>query len=326
MRRFLLFIALFSIAVFTKAQDPHAPGMEQMKVWYNPALKTDTMSEAHVTLRNVNYPGLLSTKSKSITLELVFQRNMETVTPTVPFFTLSAGLNVDNASGDLMKASSAMLALSYALPLDYNNTFLSIGFQGNYSFNRVGYTGYSYSFPDSFDKFGALYWALRRDPLESGYNFGYFTFNAGASVFHTVDEQQWFVGISTRFINHPYTEWDHISALPTTYGLQAGYTTAINENTQLSGYGNLSWVSGSSTSSPEQYFGIRAIRKVDVNDSSFFHLSAGVGLTFHQAVQPNVQLQWGRHLFAGYLDFNLPKIANSGYYRRSYSLLYRYDL
>jgi len=325
MRRFLLFIVMTGIAVFAKGQDPHAKGIEQMMIWYNPALKTDTMPEAHVLLHKVNYPGILSTTSKSITLELVFERNIETVA-AVPFFTLSAGINVDNASNNLMNASSAMLALSYALPLDYNDTYLALGFQGNYSFNRVGNTGYNYSFPANFDQFGAFNWALKRDPLGSGYNMGYFSFNAGAAVFRTVEDQQWYIGFSTRYINHPYTEWDHISALPTTFGMQAGYTTAINETTQLSGYGNISFVSGSSSSVPEQYIGIRGIRKIDVNDSTAFHLSVGAGISFHQALQPNLQLQWGRHLFAGYLDLNLPLIASTGYKRSSYTLLYRYDL
>jgi hypothetical protein len=171
-----------------------------------------------------------------------------------------------------------------------------------------------------------MYWAIKRDPLESGYNYGYFTFNAGASVFHTTEEQQWYVGFSTRYINHPYTEWDHVTNLPTTFGVQAGYTAPINETTQLSGYTNISFVSGSSSSSPQQYIGIRAIRRVDVNDSSSFHLSVGLGINVHQAMQPNVQVQMGRHLFAGYFDFNLPPIASSGYYRRSLTLLYRYNL
>ena len=325
MRRFLLFIFMLGLAIYTNGQDPHAMGIEQMQIWYNPALKTDTMPEAHVTLHKVNYPGVLSTTSKSITLKLVFERNIETVA-AVPFFTLSAGINADNASGNLMKTSSAMLALAYALPLDYNNTYLALGFQGNYSFNQVGNTGTYYSFPADFDQFGAFNWAVKRDPMESGYNMGYFSFNAGAAVFHNVEEQQWYVGFSTRYINHPYTEWDHISVLPTTFGVQAGYTTAINEITQLSGYGNISFVSGSSTTIPEQYIGIRGIRKIYVNDSAFFHLSVGAGMNFHQALQPNVQLQWGRHLFAGYLDLNLPNSASAGYKRRSYSLLYRYDL
>jgi hypothetical protein len=325
MRQLLLFILISGIAVYTNGQDPHSKSIEEMKIWYNPALKTDTVPEAHVMLQKVNYPNVLSTTSKSITLELVFQRNIETVA-AVPFFTLAAGLNADNASGNLMKASSAMLALAYALPLDYNDTYLALGFQGNYSFNQVGNTGTYYGFPANFDQFGAFNWAVKRDPVESGYNMGYFSFNAGAAVFHTVEEQQWYVGFSTRYINHPYTEWDHISALPTTFGVQAGYTTPINEITQISVYGNISFVSGSSTTAPEQYIGIRGIRKIYVNDSAFFHLSVGVGMNFHQALQPNVQLQWRRHLFAGYLDFNLPNSASADYKRRAFSLLYRYDL
>ncbi|OQP44083.1 hypothetical protein A4D02_11485 [Niastella koreensis] len=325
MRRIVLFMVMIGLAVYAMGQDPHVKSIEEMKIWYNPALKTDTVPEAHVTLHKVNYPGVMSTTSRSITLELVFERNIETVN-AVPFFTLSAGINVDNASSSLMKASSAMLALAYALPLDYNNTFLALGFQGNYSFNQVGVTGSYYSFPADFDQFGAFNWAVKRDPTESGYNMGYFSFNAGAAVFHTVEEQQWYVGFSTRYINHPYTEWDHISALPTTFGVQAGYTAALSERTQLSGYGTVSFVSGSSSSIPEQYIGIRGIRKIYVNDSAFFHLSAGVGMNFHQALQPNVQLQWGRHLFGGYLDLNLPNSTSAYYKRRSFSLLYRYEI
>jgi len=314
------------MALFTKGQDPHCKGVESMKLWYNPALKTDTTSYAHVQLHNVNYPGILSTASKSITVELVFERNIETVNVNVPYFTLAAGLNVDNASDNLMKASSAMAALSYALPLDYNNTYLAIGFQGNYSFNQVGNAGYSLDLPEKFDQFGALNWAIKRDPLKSGYNFGYFTFNAGAAVFHNQEERQWYIGASTRYINHPYTEWDHISALPTTFGFQGGYTAAINETTQISGYGNISWQSGSTTSSPEQYIGIRGIRKMDIDDSTSFKLSVGAGVSFHQALQPNIQLQMGRHLLAGYLDLSFPGIASSGYNRRAYAIMYRYEL
>lgn len=326
MRRFIILLIITGIAMYTNGQDPHSKGIEQMKLWYNPALQTDTTSEAHVLLNKVNYPGILSTTTRSITLALVFERNIETVSPTIPFITLAAGLNVDNASDNLMHASSAMMALSYALPLDYNSTWLSLGFQGNYSFNRVGYTGSYYNFPENFDQFGAFYWAHKRDPSMSGYNKGYFTFNAGTAVFHTLEEQQWFVGFSTRFINRPYTEWDHVSALPVTYGVQAGYTGTVNEHLQLSGYGNISWVTGSSTTLPEQYFGVRAIRKIDVNDSTAFHLSLGVGMSFKQALQPNLQLHWGRHLFEGYIDVNLPGIASSDYTRKGFTLMYRYDL
>jgi len=290
-----------------------------MKLWYNPALKTDKDSYVHALTRNVHYPGVMNYSSKAGTIELAFER-----TNSPAFVTLAAGLNVDNSGDGYMNASSAMLALAYAMPVNYNETYLALGFQGNYSFNKVGYSGNYYSFPDDFDKYGALGWSLRRDPYQSGYNFGYFTVNAGTALFHNGEEQQWYIGASARYINHPYTEGTYTISLPTTYGMQAGYTFPVNAQAKLSVYGNASWQTGSTNNVQEAFIGIYSTRTVNVGDSSSFDITYGVGVSVKEAVEPNMGFQFGQHLLAVYYEFNkLGKLL--GYYRRNaLDLTYRY--
>ena len=132
--------------VFAKAQDPHFGGQENMSTWYNPALKVNKFPLVHVNMRSVSYPNIISYTSKAITFEVPFIGRDVTDYNNISFVNFSAGISTDNASNQFMTASSAMMSLSYALPLNDYNTYVALGFQGNYSFNRVG-TGTTVAFP-----------------------------------------------------------------------------------------------------------------------------------------------------------------------------------
>ena len=107
-----IFTSIFIVPYFSHAQDPHAAEVEQMKIWYNPALKTDKVPLAHLNLRSVNYPGIISYRSNAATVELVFVGADKTEYDNIPFVSLSVGMDVENASDNLLNASTVMSALS----------------------------------------------------------------------------------------------------------------------------------------------------------------------------------------------------------------------
>ncbi len=315
---------LLSAVMVAQGQDTHFAGQQDMNIWYNPALKTNKIAAAQVAFRNVNYPGIISYSSKAATAELPLVSVKDTDYDNIPFMNLAAGIIADNASDQFMTASTAMLGLSYALPLNDNNTYAAIGIQANYSFNRVG-IGSSYHLPANFDKYGALGWALAMDPSASGYNYGYFTAGIGAAVFHGGDRAQWYIGASIRHLNRPYTEWSYSARLPSNVGIQSGYSAYISTLNQLSVYGNLSWQNGTAAQTiVQQFIGGRYIHHF--NDSTSNAVSFGAGLLAGDALIPDVGLEIGQNRFAFYYEINVPGIQPGNYGRRAVGFSYRLNL
>lgn len=302
-----------------KAQDPHFASVQDMNIWYNPALKTNKVPLAHVSFRNVKYPNIISYNSKAITFELPFVNKEKTDYNNIPFVNLAFGINTDNSSNRFLKASTAMLSLSYALPLNENNTYISIGWQANYSFNQVG-ADVAYQFPDQFDKYGALSWALKIDPYTSGLNYEYFTAGAGLALFHSGDQTQWYIGASIRHFNHPYTEWSHSSHLASSNGIQAGYLTPISGLNYISGYANLNWQAGIN----EQSLGTRFYRHL--NDSTDNSLSLGVCYRAGDGLVPDAGIQIGRVRVAFYYEFNIVKTPSDNFHRKTSELSFELKL
>lgn len=298
--------SLLAAAIDANGQDAHFAQVQNMHIWYNPALKTNMVPLAHINIRSVNYPGMIAYTSKAVTVELPLIGRDQDETDVIPFMHLGAGINVDNSPNQFMNVSTGMLSLSYALPLNGDNTYLSAGFQATYTFSRIGLGG-NYHFPEAFDKFGALGPAIAADPYQSGYNYGYFTAGVGAAVFHNGIARQWYIGGSIRHLNKPYTEWNHSVRLAANYGLQAGYTTAFEAEDAIGGYVNLSWLGNT----PEQLFGLHYTRSLD--DSAKYCLSPGLAYRSRDALIPNLELKAGEHRLAFYYELNISPAA----YRRS---------
>src|SRR4051812_46355058 len=121
--RLSIFAVLLLTVTVAKGQDPHFAGVQDMNIWYNPALKINKVPQAYVSLRSVKYPNIISYTSKAATIELPMVSKKETDYDNVFFLNLSAGINIDNSADGFMNASTAMLGLSYAMPLNMNNTY-----------------------------------------------------------------------------------------------------------------------------------------------------------------------------------------------------------
>lgn len=322
--RLLIFALLLLKAPFIRAQDPHFSGKDDINIWYNPAIKTNKIPVTHVSMRSVKYPNIISYSSKVATIELPIVSRGITDYDNVFFMNLAAGISTDNSSDHFMNASTAMLALSYAMPLNNDNTYLALGLQGNYSFNRVG-TAYAYNLPAGFDKYGALGSAMTIDPFGTGFNFGYFTAGAGVSVFHSGMRKQWYFGGSIRHFNHPYTEFSYSARLPSNNGIQAGYTTAISNANDISGYANFTWQAGTNKQNmSEQFMGVRYSHHL--NDSTNNALSFGLGVRAGDALIPGAAIDIGVSRVAFYYEINISGMPSGNYHRKALEFSFRLNL
>ena len=297
-----------------KGQDIYYAGVQDMKVWYNPSLKTNKTSILQANVRSVNYQSIAAYSSKGATIELPLSSH-DKKEDNIGYADLAVGLNADNSSNGTMKVSTVMMAFSYALPLDYNNTYLAAGFQGAYTFSQVALTAYNL-FPNHFDQYGAFGSALASDPYQSGYEYDYFTAGVGVAIFHTGTEKQWYIGGSIRHLNQPYTEWTHNAKLAMNDGIQAGYTARITNEDALGGYAYLNW----QTAVHEQVIGALYTRNLD--DSSRYDFSLGLGYRVGDALIPNVGLKFGDSRIAFYYEFVFPGNSANSYNRTAFEFSY----
>jgi hypothetical protein len=286
-----------------------------MNVWYNPALKTNKLTLVNANIRNVKYQGVTSYTSKAASIEIPLG-SANSYENNTGFSNLTVGMCADNAASGTLKVSSAMMAFSYAIPLNYDNTYLSAGFQAAYTFSQVGYNGVYY-FPADFDQNGAIGSAVSADPFQSGYQFNYFTAGAGTSIFHMGTDKQWYVGTSARHLNQPYTEWTRSTRLLMNLGLQAGYSKSISADDAIGGYGVFTW----QRSVHQQIIGFKYTR--NLNDSADYAISFGLGYRVRDALIPNVELKFGPNLIGFHYEFAFGSGEFRSYRRTGLEFCYR---
>ena len=310
----MIFTCCLMAGKVVRGQDIYYADVQDMKVWYNPALKTNKTSLLHANFRSVDYQSIIAYTSKGATIELPLSSH-DKKEDNIGYADLAVGLNADNSSDGTIRVSTAMMAFSYALPLNYDNTYLAAGLQCAYTFNLVSLSGYNL-FPDHFDQYGALGSALAADPYQSGYEYDYFTAGAGVAVFHTGKEKQWYFGGSIRHLNQPYTEWTHTVRLSMNDGIQAGYSAAFTDEDALGGYAYLNWEGAVH----EQIAGLLYTRNLD--DSSRYDFSLGLGYRVGDALIPNIGLKFGDNRIAFYYEFILSGNSANAYNRTAFEFSY----
>lgn len=293
------------------------PALQELNILYNPALKTDKTAKTYVGFRTVNYPRVISYSSKLIAIELPLAPRNKDFTDVTRYFNIALAITTTGSTDRTLAASGAAMAVTYAIPLTENGTYISTGININYNFNRIGSTIYGGYYPKGFDKQDALGAAIASDPFQSGFNFEYFSSGAGISVFHTEENTKWYAGVSTRNINHPYTEWNRISRLGSNNAVQAGYSTTINEVANIGCYANLSW----HNSVYEHFFGVTYTRNLD--DSSRYKVTGGIGFRLGDALVPSVAFTLKKTLVSFFYDFNLPNSIYKMYQRKAYAFAIR---
>jgi type IX secretion system PorP/SprF family membrane protein len=315
--RFSILAGLLFAAAGAKGQDVHFAQVQDMNIWYNPALKTNQETQLRVNLRNVSYQNMTAYTSGAATFELPLIGKAKKDQDNNPFMNLTAGINYDKSNGGIMNVATGMIAFSYAQPLDRHNTYLSAGFQAAYTSSKIALDGGNL-FPDQFDKYGPIGSATSADPLQSGNTYGYFNVGVGIAAFHNSLKTQWYIGGSLRHLNKPFTDQIHSSTfrLPMNNGIQFGYSTWVTNDDAIGGYGIFTWQGGAY----EHLIGALYTRNLDEKANSALLL--GVGYRVNDAVIPNVGLKMGKNRFQLYYEINVSSIASSNYSRTAFEFSY----
>jgi hypothetical protein len=310
-------VAFLSVNRNARAQDIHYPDVQAFAVWYNPAVKTDKEALAHIDYAHVNYPGVLGYTNFAATVEVPFVGRERKQDPSAAFSSVSAGVTNSSSTGSYVTATSAMLAFSYALPLDYHFDFLALGFQGAYNSSQIQPFGSSH-WPSNFDHYGPIGSAAIVDPDLSGHTITYYTVGTGFCFFHNGDEDQWHVGFSARQLNRPLTDptFNPPYRLPILYGIQAGYTREITDQDAIGYYGNLSFQPSTNDAV------IGAFYRYTTSDSLDAAGTIGVAVRFDDAILPYLKIRLDKNEFGGYYFVNISHAAASYYQRSAFDLVY----
>jgi type IX secretion system PorP/SprF family membrane protein len=305
-------VLLLSVAG-AKAQEVHFAQVKDLNLWYNPALKTNKLPLANINIRNVQYKHIVSYSNKAATVELPFTGTEE---DNSGFLSVAAGINTSSTSDGSLHLSALMLASSYALPLDYDNTYLAAGAQIAYTFSRISANIY---YPEKFDPYGPIATAIYTDPLQTGFQYNYFTVGAGAAFFHDGINRQWYIGASVGHVNQPVTNPGYPSRrLPISHSIQAGYTTSITNKNTINGYAVFNWQGRSY----EHLAGLSYTR--NLIDSVNAGIFVGAGYRIGDAFIPHIGLVFRKHRLIYNYEFNISRNEASMYNRKAYEFSYRY--
>ncbi|MBL7697957.1 MAG: PorP/SprF family type IX secretion system membrane protein [Chitinophagaceae bacterium] len=206
------------------AQDIHFAQVKNMQKWYNAAMKSEN-DERNIALdyRNISYKGLIAFKSMAAIADIpLVGKAARQSDDKKGYLGVSGGFAVDQSNQGILRNTTALLGVSYHLPVDLDRTtFISMGVQGSGFQSRINMNGVTT--PDQFDKYGMVNYTPD-DPSLAG-KVDFFSLNAGVSVSHEDEKKVWYVGASARHANRPRAnlEGNAEYRLPVTASFQGGY-------------------------------------------------------------------------------------------------------
>jgi hypothetical protein len=307
---------------YAGAQDLNFADVQQMNKWSNQSLQMERRGTVEGNFRDIRYENALSFRTGALMLSLPVSQGKENVLASEKgYFTVTGGAAFDQTNTGFYKSTTAMAGLSYAQPLNRNGLFASVGFQGAFVTNQYGANG---TFPDQLDEFGPIAGAATADPLRAGNRYNYFSLNAGASIFKTGGNLDWYIGGSARHLNRPYTEVSKLDEfrLAPTVGLQSGLTIRADRSRfSLYGVGNMKakaseWLLGA------QYHlvvsGYSSQETSSNGSNPLVMLSIGCGIRVKDALIPNIGLVYNKTRVGLHYDMNSSSIYTSGFTRRGF--------
>ena len=90
--RISILAVFLTVAAETRGQDVYYAAVQDMNIWYNPAMKTNKLTVLHANFRSVNYQGFTAYTSKAATLELPLTTSEKKETDNIPFVNLGVGI------------------------------------------------------------------------------------------------------------------------------------------------------------------------------------------------------------------------------------------
>ncbi|MDH7461018.1 type IX secretion system membrane protein PorP/SprF [Chitinophagaceae bacterium 26-R-25] len=312
-------LALVLYNMMANAQEINFSRVQDMAIWYNQSLKTDKQMSLKLNYRNVNYQGLLAYNSVCAILDAPLLSKSAREKTNSGYFSMSVGAASDKSNQGILSNTLGLLGVSYALPISSNEVYASIGFQGMYYQSRMNTSGIA-AFPDQFDQYGPINGKLSIDPVASGWSYGYFNVNAGASVFSNSQYNKWYIGASLLHVNTPYTERTKSETFKAKRGVsvQGGYKYITANADECAFNMSLNWQG----SAYKHYFNLSYLKAIPSMEGG---VGFGVGYRYNDAVVPNVDLRYNKATIALLYDINISSINAAGYRRTGLELALKLD-
>jgi len=311
-------VFLLGQSIWIAAQEFHYADVQTMNIWYNPSLKLNRQGDLRVNYKDIKYRSLSAFSNGNAIVSLPFvKREKNGANDRRGFFAATAAGAFDRSNRGSFKHNTAMLGISYAQPLSADQVFLALGFQGTTTSASLG--GTTGLFPDQFDAFGPLS-VVSQDPLRSGRSLQWFSFHSGLSLFQQSKEKDWYIGVSARHLNNPYTDEQKTDdyRLATQLSVQGGLTVK-NDLHQFGVYSIVNWKAEAS----EYLVGARFGRTIDeaLEGNEGTALFFGVGFRLRDAIIPNLQMKFNKTLVGFHYDINISGLSATGYTRQGFELV-----
>ncbi len=229
------------------------------------------------------------------------------------YLSLSVGLANDQSNQNILRNTSGVLGLSYAVPLTGINQYLAVSIQGSYMNSRLDLT--NATFPDQFDRNGPINGATTIDPLGVGLPRDWFSSHLGVSMFQTGQDQSWSLGVSVRDITSPRIErgTSQEFTLAPTFGFQGSYEMQKGSTR----YG-LHGVANFKAEAFEQLLSTSISHHS--KDSKLSSIKGGVAYRVRDAVIPYAEIGVGTNTIGLYYELNISGIKAAGYSRNAFEL------
>jgi type IX secretion system PorP/SprF family membrane protein len=310
-----IFIIAFVFAGYAAgAQDIHFAQVKNMEKWYNSSLKNEN-DERSLTLnyRKISYKQLVAFKSMAAIADIpLISKAARQSEDRKGYLGISGGFAVDQSNRGILRNTTALLGVSYHLPVDVDRkTFISMGIQGAGFQSRINMDGVTT--PDQFDSHGMIN-HTPDDPSLTG-RVDFFSLNAGASVSHEDGKKVWYIGASARHTNRPRAnlEGNTEYRLPVTTGFQGGYKKiAGNDSYGVDVFTNFK---------AKAYEHVGTVYYNYTFDVADFQGSVGANLSYryNDAIVPGIQMRVNKTAFSFNYDISTGS-KNSGISRTGFEL------
>ena len=316
LKHLLTLALLFTIGSSALAQDLHYARVEDLSIWYNPSLKNNKQSDVRINYRDVRYQNMLSYRSSAVFSNVTLKSNGTDEMDNSGYLSLSVGLANDQSNQNILRNTSGVLGLSYAVPLTGLNQYLAVSIQGSYMNSRLDLS--NATFPDQFDRNGPINGATTIDPLGVGMPRDWFSSHLGVSMFQTGEDQSWSLGVSVRDVTSPRIErgTSQEFTLAPTFGFQGSYEMQRGSTR----YG-LHGVANFKAEAFEQLLSTSISHHS--KDAKLSSIKGGVAYRVRDAVIPYAEFGLGTNTIGVYYELNISGIRAAGYARNAFELSLR---
>jgi len=175
MRKFYCIPILLFFTGLARGQEINFSRVQDMAIWYNQSLKTDKQDNLVLNYRSVSYGGQIAYNSVAAMFDMPLLSKDGRNKPNSGYFSMSVGGASDKSNQGILDNTLGMLGISYAVPIGRHETYLAVGFQGEYYQSQLNVAGVPNAFGDQYNAYGPIEGQPSNDRLSTGWSYGTLT-------------------------------------------------------------------------------------------------------------------------------------------------------